>query len=89
MVRPENVVLMRGQEQGSFANNAEGTAVDSIILGGVVKHYVRLDDGAVIAAQELTRAGQTSLEPGTRIRLGWRAEDTLVLPLERPKTALD
>ena len=82
MVRPENVAVIRDREDAAFVTRAEGVAVDSIILGGVVKHYVRLDDGTMIAAQELTRAGQTTLTPGGRVTLGWRTEDTLILRLE-------
>jgi putative spermidine/putrescine transport system ATP-binding protein len=82
MVRPENVAVIRDREDAALVNRAEGVAVDSIILGGVVKHYVRLDDGTIITAQELTRTGQTTLTPGARICLGWRAEDTLFLPMD-------
>lgn len=82
MVRPENVAVLRDREEATLVNRAEGVAVDSIILGGVVKHYVRLDDGTMIAAQELTRAGRTTIPPGSRVTLGWRAEDTLILPIE-------
>ena len=82
MVRPENVAVFRGREGDGIVNRAEGVALDSIILGGVVKHFIRLDDGTVIAAQELTRAGQTALSPGSWVAIGWRAEDALVLPIE-------
>ena len=83
MMRPENVNVMREGDDGSrFDNHASGTAIDSIILGGVIKHYVRLKDDVTIVAQELTRSGRRALTPGQEVRLAWRHDDTLVLPLE-------
>ncbi len=82
MIRPENITVVReGEDAGRFDNHAEGTAIDSIILGGVIKHYVKLKDDVTITAQELTRSGRRALTPGQMVRLAWRSDDTLLLPL--------
>jgi putative spermidine/putrescine transport system ATP-binding protein len=83
MIRPENVSVVReGDDASRFENHVEGTAIDSIILGGVIKHYVQLKGGATIVAQELTRSGRRALAPGQSVKLAWRASDTLLLPLK-------
>ena len=82
MVRPENVEVVRDGDGAPFANRADGKAVDSIILGGVIKHYVDIGNDQTVVAQELTRAGRTTLHPGSDVSLGWHVEDLLVLPLE-------
>ncbi|WP_024521081.1 ABC transporter ATP-binding protein [Bradyrhizobium sp. Tv2a-2] len=82
MVRPENVNILRPEQQANgFDNRIKGTAIDSIILGGVIKHYVRLEGNATVVAQELTRTGRRALTPGEPVELAWRQDDTLVLPL--------
>jgi putative spermidine/putrescine transport system ATP-binding protein len=82
MMRPENINVVReGDDSSRFDNHVTGSAIDSIILGGVIKHYVRLKDDSTIVAQELTRSGRRALTPGQDVRLAWRREDTLVLPL--------
>ena len=83
MIRPENVSVVReGDDASRFENHVEGTAIDSIIMGGVIKHYVQLKGAATIVAQELTRSGRRALVPGQPVKLAWRASDTLLLPLK-------
>ena len=79
MVRPQHVVLL-GNGENTPDNSLSGTMVDSLILGGVAKGYVRLADGSTFVFQELTKAEQPLAEPGSTIRLGWSAGDTLALP---------
>lgn len=80
MVRPENVFILR-DHAGTFVNTVEGEVLDSMILGGVVKHHIRLADGAIIVALELNRVGASSLDRNSRVRLGWKEADMLVLPV--------
>lgn len=84
MVRPENVSIRRSEE--SFDNAIQGKVIDSIILGGVVKHYVDIGRGSAeeqaMVAEELNRPGRTSIRPGVEVTLGWNASDMHVLPLE-------
>jgi len=81
MVRPENInVIRQGDDESRFENRVSGKAIDTLILGGVIKHYVQLANDTVIIAQELTRSGRRSLTPGQDVRLAWRPDDTLPLP---------
>jgi putative spermidine/putrescine transport system ATP-binding protein len=84
MVRPENVSIRRGEE--TFDNAIQGRIIDSIILGGVVKHYVDIGRGTAedqaMVAEELNRPGRTSIRPGVEVTLAWNASDMHVLPLE-------
>ena len=84
MVRPENVSVVRGEE--SFDNMIKGKVIDSIILGGVVKHYVDIGRGTAeheaMVAEELNRPGRISVRPGVDVTLGWNASDMHVLPTE-------
>ncbi|MBW2270669.1 MAG: ABC transporter ATP-binding protein [Deltaproteobacteria bacterium] len=80
MVRPENVVLLRGGESLENMNRCRGELVDHIILGGVVKSYVRLANGSTMVVQELTQVDRVAVPPGTVVELAWSAADTLLLP---------
>ncbi|MBL8670093.1 MAG: ABC transporter ATP-binding protein [Alphaproteobacteria bacterium] len=77
ILRPENVSLLRDAGTGHDAA-VEGRLIDSIVLGSVVKHHVEIAGGTVIA-QELNRRDRAAVRPGDRVRVGWRAEDLLVL----------
>jgi putative spermidine/putrescine transport system ATP-binding protein len=80
MVRPENVSIVRGGASSAEDNRLQGELVDHIILGGVVKSYVRLADGTTMVVQELTQADRVGDQPGARVELAWSAADTLILP---------
>ena len=82
MVRPENVEIIRDSDGANFDNRVDGKAIDSIIHGGVIKHYVDIGNDTTMVAQELTRTGRTAIPPGTAVQLGWTADDLLVLPLQ-------
>ncbi len=90
MIRPENVTVVREGDGVTFDNTLSGKVIDSIILGGVVKHYVDVGAGGgeggagtgAMVAEELNRTSRVSVRPGAEITLGWQAEDLLVLPLE-------
>lgn len=85
MVRPENISVLRPGEQPAHDNVLTGTVIDSILLGGVVKHYVRVSDEVTMVAQELNLAvGRGGVSRGTTVQLGVRPEDIAVLPEDGP-----
>ena len=43
------------------------------------RHYVSIADDLVLSLKQLTVAARTVPPPGTRIRVGWRGDHTLVL----------
>ncbi|MDP7650921.1 MAG: ABC transporter ATP-binding protein [Rhodospirillales bacterium] len=80
LVRPENLTLLRQCEESGLANRLSAEMVDSIILGGVIKCYVRLSDDTTVVVQELTKAERAPPPPGSKVSVAWSAEDTLILP---------
>jgi putative spermidine/putrescine transport system ATP-binding protein len=80
MIRPENVHLLRGSEAGTGLDTVlDGVMEDSIVLGSVVRHHIRLPDGGTVWANEFNARGRAGAGRGEQVRFGWRAEDLLVL----------
>jgi putative spermidine/putrescine transport system ATP-binding protein len=80
MVRPENVVIAAASDApDEMENTVEGTVNESLILGGVVRHYVAIPEGRVFVSVELNRPGLRVLDEGSKVRLGWRAIDMRTL----------
>jgi putative spermidine/putrescine transport system ATP-binding protein len=80
MVRPENVVITAASDAtDEMENTIEGTVNESLILGGVIRHYVAIPDGRVFVSVELNRPGLRVFDKGGKVRLGWRAIDMRTL----------
>jgi len=82
MIRPENIRIVRQNDDEEFENEIDGKVVDSVILGGVIRHHIDVGMDEMFVSQELNRSGRASIHPGTDVVLGWRAEDMYVLPLQ-------
>ena len=81
LVRPENMRLLPDGDVGG-TNVVEGAVRDSIVLGGAVKHHITLRSGAEVVMQESNHVGRTALRRAQPVRLGWSAQDSVVLPPE-------
>jgi putative spermidine/putrescine transport system ATP-binding protein len=81
LVRPENMRLLPEGDVGG-TNVVEGTVRDSIVLGGAVKHHITLRSGAEVVMQESNHVGRAALRRAQPVRLGWSAQDSVVLPPE-------
>jgi putative spermidine/putrescine transport system ATP-binding protein len=80
MIRPENVHLLRGADAGTGLDTVlDGVMEDSIVLGSVVRHHIRLPEGGTMLANEFNARGRAEAGRGQLVRFGWRAEDLLVL----------
>jgi putative spermidine/putrescine transport system ATP-binding protein len=81
LVRPESIRIGNDESGGDQGrqNVLDGTLVSSAILGNVTNHHVRLRGGEMLMAQELTRRGGVSREPGAKVTLQWSADDTRAL----------
>ena len=79
LVRPENVTMSASAAPG--ANVVRGTLRDSIVLSGVVKHYVSLA-GREVIVQEANHARRRTHLPGHEVFLTWNWRDALVLPAQ-------
>jgi putative spermidine/putrescine transport system ATP-binding protein len=77
LVRPENLLLVG---ENTELPNIAGRLEDSIVMGGVIRHFVRCDDGSVIIVQELNQPGQPRPARGAMVRAGWNASHGRLLP---------
>ena len=60
-------------------NTLEGQLRDVILVGGVTKHYVTLDDGGRVVVSGLTGDSKIVAAPGSRVRVTWPVASTVVL----------
>jgi putative spermidine/putrescine transport system ATP-binding protein len=87
MVRPENVVIAAASDAtDEMENTIEGTVNESLILGGVIRHYVAIPDGRIFVSVELNRPGLRVFDKGSKVRLGWRAIDMRTLAANADET---
>ena len=90
LVRPENVALLDGPAPGNTGDSWDSvvaTVDDSVVLGGVVRHFLRLANGGALIVQELNRLGQLRPARGSTVRAGWRHADARLLPADFAMTA--
>jgi putative spermidine/putrescine transport system ATP-binding protein len=73
-LRPEKLFFLDG---GASADNAVEGVVESIVyLGDVTKYEIRLKGTAqVLVLKQQNRLGMAAFDRGSRVRIGWRAED--------------
>ena len=76
LVRPENMTLTGGPE----VTGVSGRIDDSILLGGVVRHFVLCEDQSTIIVQELNRPGRPIAKRGDEVRAGWPPAHARLLP---------
>ena len=79
LVRPENLVILGDVQPPQGWNSLSATAEDSIVLGGVVRHFLRLSDDSMLIVQELNRPGQNRPRRGEALRVGWKVDDSRLL----------
>ncbi len=76
LVRPENMVL----SQEASDTSVSGVIEDSILLGGVVRHFLRCESGATLIVQELNQPGRTGAHRGDSVRASWQPDHGRLLP---------
>jgi putative spermidine/putrescine transport system ATP-binding protein len=79
LVRPENLAILGDAQPPQGWNALSATAEDSIVLGGVVRHFLRLSDESMLIVQELNRPGQSRPRRGEALRVGWKVDDSRLL----------
>jgi putative spermidine/putrescine transport system ATP-binding protein len=77
IIRPENIRVLRDGDTAACVAN--GVAEEVIFVGGVTNLRVRLPDDLRLTAKHLTAEARLSLSPGTPVRLGWSADDVVIL----------
>jgi putative spermidine/putrescine transport system ATP-binding protein len=77
LVRPETMTLSPGAGEPA---RIEGRLEDTIVMGGVIRHFVRCVDGAPIIVQELNRPGLPRPDRGQHVTAGWDPAQGRLLP---------
>jgi putative spermidine/putrescine transport system ATP-binding protein len=80
LVRPENVTLTPLDAAPHDEPGVNVELEDSILLGGVVRHFLRTANGQVVVAQELNRPGTSRLARGVLMRAHWSAHAARLIP---------
>jgi putative spermidine/putrescine transport system ATP-binding protein len=76
LIRPENMAI----EVSGETTRVPGRLEDSILLGGVVRHFLRCADGTSLIVQELNQPGRSVAHRGDLIQAGWRPGHARLLP---------
>ena len=79
MLRPESIGLCRAGEEAAGWNVVIGTLRDTLVTGGLVKHFVALPDGTTVTVQELANQQRTAFAPGEHVSITWPIEAGLFL----------
>jgi putative spermidine/putrescine transport system ATP-binding protein len=82
LVRPENVRVNGEEPASAESSSLVATVKDTLVLGGVVRHFLTLSNGAEVIAQELNRPGMALPPRGSEVRVTWRSADGRLLPAD-------
>lgn len=77
LLRPENLLMV---DDGTELPHVVGRLEDSIVMGGVVRHFLRCADTSVVIVQELNQPGQARPARGATVRAGWNVAHGRLLP---------
>ena len=81
LVRPENMTLASPERDGG---RIAGTIENFIVMGGVIRHFVRSVDASPIIIQELNSPGEPMPQRGSRVFATWAKEHVRLLPPADP-----
>ncbi|OZI66552.1 ABC transporter ATP-binding protein [Bordetella genomosp. 11] len=80
LIRPESIAMRPGGEQAAAdPQGVDGVLEDTIILGGIVRHHVRVAGAVRMVVQEPNRRDRVPLPRDAPVRLTWSHRDCLVL----------
>lgn len=80
LLRPENVHMsMPGDAVPAGQRAFDGTIEDSIILGGLVRHHVRIGPTIQMIVQKQNHRASSTMTRGSAVQLHWAREDCQVL----------
>ncbi|MCL6710272.1 ABC transporter ATP-binding protein [Pseudomonas sp. R2.Fl] len=82
LVRPENVRVSEADAGTDRRNSLVATVKDTVVLGGVVRHFLALKDGGEIISQDLNHPGMALPPRGSQVHVTWRYEDGRLLPAD-------
>ncbi|CAM3688915.1 Spermidine/putrescine import ATP-binding protein PotA [Bordetella sputigena] len=79
LIRPESIVMRAADAPAGDDQSVDGILEDTIILGGIVRHHVRVGASLRMVVQEQNRRDRVSLPRDAPVRLTWSHRDCLVL----------
>jgi putative spermidine/putrescine transport system ATP-binding protein len=79
LVRPENIRVGPSGTEPEHPS-LPATLKDSVVMGGVVRHFLDVAGGLTVIAQELNQPGRERLAKGSAVNLTWRPSDARLLP---------
>jgi putative spermidine/putrescine transport system ATP-binding protein len=80
LIRPESIAMQPGgQPAGEGLQAVDGILEDTIILGGIVRHHVRVAGSIRMVVQEQNRRDRVPLPRDAPVRLTWSHRDCVVL----------
>ncbi|MCV3210838.1 ABC transporter ATP-binding protein [Mesorhizobium sp. YC-39] len=82
LVRPENI-MVETPADASGRQQIAATLKDTVVLGGIVRHFLETPAGEQIIAQELNQPNRARLMRGDAVKVSWRVDDGRLLPAER------
>lgn len=77
VIRPESIVPV--SKEDCLPNIFEGDVQEVIYLGDVVKYTIRIGSDTTVVAKWLARASVNVMTRGDRVRIGWAAEDMVLV----------
>ncbi|WP_319637272.1 ABC transporter ATP-binding protein [Pacificispira spongiicola] len=78
LIRPENLHIADGAiPEGT--NVVTATLLDTVVLGGVVRHFLRTEDGRQLVAQVLNRSDRARPKRGAPVQLYWQVGESRLL----------
>jgi putative spermidine/putrescine transport system ATP-binding protein len=83
LVRPENIVLAPAGAAPLGVPGLDVEVEDSILLGGVVRHFLRTVNGQMVVAQELNQLGKPKYMRGASMRAYWEPHAARLIPTEQ------
>lgn len=82
LVRPENVRVSTTANAAETVNSLTAVVKDTLVLGGVVRHFLTTRSGTEIISQDLNQPGMKLPARGSEVRVTWRCEDGRLLPAD-------
>ncbi|ARP79781.1 spermidine/putrescine ABC transporter ATP-binding protein [Bordetella genomosp. 8] len=79
LIRPESIVMHAAGTPPGEDQGVDGVLEDTIILGGIVRHHVRVGSSVRMVVQEQNRRDRVPLPRDAPVRLTWSHRDCLVL----------
>ena len=79
MIRPESMRLAVVPDTTAGMNTLMGTLQDTLVTGGLVKHFVGLSTGETLVVQELVDGQRMSFQHGQTVSVNWPANAAMFL----------